>query len=83
MRWAYCPERSFQLVVREAHRVQECIPARVLFQVREERIPPHAGQASVALPARALEPLEGPILLPAIRVDLGDLVSRRIGKGLG
>jgi hypothetical protein len=34
------------------------------------------------LPTRALQPLESSILVPAIRVDFGDLVGPRIGKAL-
>ena len=62
--------------------MQECIPTRVPFHVREERIPPHAAQTRVALLPRALEPLESSILVPAIRVNFGDLVGRRIGKAI-
>ena len=83
MRWRCPHERSFQLVVGQTHRPQECVPARVAVEVREKRIPPHAGKAPVALSARAFEPLEGPIFVPAIRVDLGDLVSRHVGEALG
>ena len=75
--------RSFQLVVGQAHRAQERIPARVILKIRQERIFAQTGQARVALPARTLQPFESLILVPAIRVNLGDLVCRRFGKILG
>ncbi len=72
---------DFQLIVGQAHRVQECIPARVPMEVGKERIAPHAGQPAVALTARALEPLESSIFISAICVDFGDLVGCGLGEG--
>jgi hypothetical protein len=79
-----CPsEDSFQLVVGQAYRVQEAIPARIPVEVLKEGIFLHADQARVALPARALQPFESSVLVPAIRMNFGDLVSGYIGKGVG
>src|SRR5438874_6359806 len=80
MRWRYPQEHSFQLVIGQAYRVQECVPARVFSEILKQRIGAQADQARVALSAAALQPFESPILVGAIRVNLGDLVCRRIGK---
>src|SRR5215475_11566737 len=80
MCWPYRLERSFQLVIGHADRLQECIPARVRFEVREERIPPHTNQARIALLTRSLEPFERLVFLPTVRVDLGDLIGCGVGE---
>src|SRR5262249_48226635 len=67
----------FQWAGARAALLHDCLPARVRLEVAEGRLPPHPGQPPVPLPARAPEPLEGLILVPAIRMDLGDLVSCR------
>src|SRR4029450_3565107 len=74
---------SFQLIVGQAHRVQERDPTRVPVELRKERIASHEAQASVALPARSLQPFERSVLVPSIRVDFGDEVGGRIGEALG
>ena len=33
MRWSYPQERSFQLVVGQTRRMQECVPARIFVDV--------------------------------------------------
>jgi hypothetical protein len=83
MRWDSRPKRSFQLIVGQAHRVQERIPPRVLSEIHEERVPPHAGQAAVALPTRAFEPFESSIFIRAIRVGFGNLIGCRFSEALG
>src|SRR6266446_7697322 len=62
-----------QLVVGQAHRVEESVPAGVAVEIFEERIFAQIAQAGVALPARALQPFESPILVTAIGVSLGNL----------
>jgi hypothetical protein len=52
------------LIVGQAHLAQKHIPARVLMEIREERIASHEAQTSVALPARSLQPFERPVLVP-------------------
>ena len=62
-----------QLVVAQAHRAQERVPARVAMEIFEERIFDQIAQTGVALPAGALQPSESPILVTAIGVNLGNL----------
>jgi hypothetical protein len=81
MYWLCRPELSFQLVVDQAHRTQECISARVLSKVGKERIAQHEAQASVALQARSLQPFERPVLVPSIRVEFGDVSPRSAQAG--
>jgi hypothetical protein len=71
------------LSVGQTHRAQECVPARVFSEIREKRIGAQAAQATGALLTPALQPFESPILVPAVRVNLGNLVCRRIGESLG
>jgi hypothetical protein len=71
------------LVVRQAHLAHKDVPAWIVLELREKRIGAQAAQATVALLTPALQPFESPILVPAIRVNLGDLVCRRIGESLG
>jgi hypothetical protein len=69
--------RSLQLIVGQAHRVEECVPPRVVVEVREERIFTQTGQTRVALAARTLQPFESAVLVAAIRVNLGNLIRSR------
>src|SRR5450432_1029570 len=79
MRWLCRPERSFQLVVSQAHRADKGGPAWIGVEVGEERIDQQVVQARIALPTRAFQPLKRPVLLPAVGVDFRDLVGGRPG----
>src|SRR5262245_57756342 len=72
--------RSFRLIVCHAHRAQELSPARILSKIDEKWVAFRPQQTRVALLARSLKPFERLILLSAVCVDLGDLVSGGIGE---
>ena len=67
------------MIVGQAHRAQEREPTRSAWGfVRNGSS--RAAQARFALPARSLQPLERPVLVSSIGVDLGDLIGRRLGE---
>src|SRR4029077_10386549 len=67
------PFNHLQLVVGQAHRVQERVPTRVVAEIFEKRIAEQIAQTGVGLPARAIQPLESPILFTAIPVNFANL----------
>jgi hypothetical protein len=67
------PSACFRLVVGQTHRVQECVPPRVAVEIFEEGIFEQIAQTGVVLPARSFQPFESLVLVPPIRVSLGNL----------
>src|SRR5947209_10818861 len=64
-----------QLIVREAHGVQECIPAGIIVEIRQEWIASKIAETRILLLTRPLEPFESFVLVAAIRVDIADLIG--------
>src|SRR5947209_3082971 len=60
---------------REPHLLEERLPARIGMQAAQHRLDFHDAETRIALPVRALEPVEGKIRLPAVGVSECDLIG--------
>lgn len=55
--------------------MEEGVPTRITVEIRQECIYTQTEQTGVVLPACALQPFEGVILVVPITVNLGDLIG--------